>query len=58
MCTTAIGGVGAEPPATNGFSRFSHIKTLILADFFKEKGHGKRTAAKAIAVTVKTAKTF
>ena len=46
------GGLGAKPPASSDFLRFSHKKTLILAHFFIEKGHA------VSAVTVDNAKTF
>ena len=44
--------LGAEPPATNGFLRFSHIKTLILADFLWKKN------IPVPAVTAENAKIF
>ena len=45
-------GSGGVAPAANKFLRFSHKKTLILAHFFIEKGHG------VSAVTMDNAKTF
>ena len=46
------GGLGVKPPAAYNLLRFSHEKTLILANLFIEKGHAVR------AVTVDNAKTF
>ena len=47
------GGLGAKPPDSNEFLRFSHKKkTLILVHFFVEKGHA------VSAVTIDNAKIF
>ena len=37
--TRNVYDLGVEPPTTNGFLWFSHIKTLIFEDFFMGKGH-------------------
>ena len=42
------GGLGVKPRAAYKFLRFSHKKTLILAQFFIEKGH----AVSAVTISV------